>query len=58
MCFVLFSKERKKLLKQKYNQIVGNPKWAKIKINNTKKSAYDDDDDSLDLLKVKYYPNI
>lgn len=50
--FVLFSKDRKKILKQKYIRIVGNPKWAEITTDNLKKVSPDDDDNDLDLLKV------
>lgn len=49
--FLLFSKEHKKLLRQKYVGIVGNPKWAKITEDEFKKSA-DGEEEDIDLLKV------
>lgn len=50
--FLLFSKEHRKLLKQKYVGIVGKPKWAKITTDLSKKVLPDDEDEDLDLLKV------
>lgn len=48
----MFSKEHRKLLKQKYVGIVGKPKWAKINADQSKKVSPDDEDEDLDLLKV------
>jgi len=50
--FFLFSKEQRKLLKQKYVGIVGKPKWAKIARNKSKQVLLDDEDEDVDLLKV------
>jgi len=50
--FFLFSKEQRKLLKQKYVGIVGKPKWAKITKDQSTKISLDDEDEDLDLLKV------
>lgn len=50
--FLIFSKEQRKLLKQKYVGIVGKPKWAKITADQSRKVLLDDEDEDLDLLKV------
>jgi len=50
--FFLFSKEQRKLLKQKYVGIVGKPKWAKITKDQSIKVSLDDEDEDFDLLKV------
>lgn len=48
----LFSKERIKLLKQKYVTIVGKPKWAAITTEPPKKVSQDNEDEDFDLLRV------
>lgn len=53
--FLLFSKEQRKLLRQKYVGIVGKPKWAKITEDQSKKVLLDDEDEDLDLLKVNIF---
>lgn len=47
-----FSKEHKKLLRQKYIGIVGTPKWAKISEDQPKKISSDGEEEEFDLLKV------